>query len=89
MFSVSGGFKTDGVAIPNALMFDGPLIVIDTKGVIHDLTAAVRRNRGRNAWQITADIGLDPIKLLIALRRTFESFSRTLPNTSHRPRIST
>ena len=68
VFSGSGSFKTAGVAIPNALTYDGPLIIIDPKGEIHDLTAAVRRNRGRDVWQITADNGLDPIKLLTALR---------------------
>ncbi|MDE2773167.1 MAG: type IV secretory system conjugative DNA transfer family protein [Gemmatimonadota bacterium] len=68
VFSGSGSFKTAGVAIPNALMYDGPLIIIDPKGEIHDLTAAVRSNRGRKVWQITADNGLDPIKLLTALR---------------------
>ena len=68
VFSGSGSFKTAGVAIPNALTYAGPLIVVDPKGEIYDLTAPVRRARGRRPWLITADRGLDPVRLLTALR---------------------
>ena len=64
VFSGSGSYKTAGVAIPNALTYAGPLVVIDPKGEIHDLTAPVREARGRKPWRITVDAGLDPIKLL-------------------------
>ena len=68
VFSGSGSFKTAGVAIPNALTYAGPLIVVDPKGEIYELTAPVRRARGRRPWLITADRGLDPVRLLTALR---------------------
>ena len=64
IFSGSGSYKSSGVAIPNALTYAGPLIVIDPKGEIYDLTAGVRRASGRRPWLITAESGLDPIKLL-------------------------
>ena len=64
VFSGSGSYKTAGVAIPNALTYAGPLVIIDPKGEIHDLTAPVREARGRKPWRITVDAGLDPIKLL-------------------------
>ncbi|MDE2914157.1 MAG: type IV secretory system conjugative DNA transfer family protein [Paracoccaceae bacterium] len=67
VFSGSGSFKTAGIVIPNALTFDGPLIVIDPKGEIYRLTAGVRRARGRKPWLITAESGLDPFKLLTTL----------------------
>ena len=68
VFSGSGSYKTAGVAIPNALTYAGPLVIIDPKGEIHDLTAPVREARGRKPWRITVDAGLDPIKLLTAVR---------------------
>ena len=67
VFSGSGSFKSAGVAIPNALTYAGPLIVIDPKGEIHDRTAGARRQMGRRPWLITAEDGLDPLKLLAAL----------------------
>ena len=68
VFSGSGSYKTAGVAIPNALTYTGPLVIIDPKGEIHDLTAPVREARGRKPWRITVDAGLDPIKLLTTVR---------------------
>ena len=68
VFSGSGSYKTAGVAIPNALTYAGPLVIVDPKGEIHDLTAPVRRARERRPWRITVDAGLDPIKLLTAVR---------------------
>ena len=68
VFSGSGSYKTAGVAIPNALTYAGPLVIIDPKGEIHNLTAPVREARGRKPWRITVDAGLDPIKLLTAVR---------------------
>ena len=67
IFSGSGSYKSSGVAIPNALTFAGPLIVIDPKGEIYDLSAGVRRASGRRPWLITAEAGLDPIKLLTTI----------------------
>ena len=68
VFSGSGSYKTAGVAIPNALTYAGPLVVVDPKGEIHDLTAPVRKARDRKPWRITVDAGLDPVKLLTAVR---------------------
>ena len=68
VFSGSGSYKTAGVAIPNALTYAGPLVIIDPKGEVHDLTAPVREARGRKPWRITVDAGLDPIKLLTTVR---------------------
>ncbi len=67
IFSGSGSYKSSGVAIPNALTYAGPLIVIDPKGEIYDLSAGVRRASGRRPWLITAEAGLDPIKLLTTI----------------------
>ena len=67
IFSGSGSYKSVGVAIPNALTYAGPLIVIDPKGEIYDRTAGVRQASGRNPWLITAEAGLDPIKLLTTI----------------------
>ncbi len=67
VFSGSGSFKSAGIAIPNALTYAGPLIVIDPKGEIYDRTAEVRRVSGRRPWLITAESGLDPIKLLTTI----------------------
>ena len=68
VFSGSGSYKTAGVAIPNALTYAGPLVIIDPKGEIHDLTAPVRKARDREPWRITVDAGLDPVKLLTTVR---------------------
>ncbi|MCY3872693.1 MAG: type IV secretory system conjugative DNA transfer family protein [Rhodobacteraceae bacterium] len=68
VFSGSGSYKTAGVAIPNALTYAGPLVIIDPKGEIHDLTAPVREARDRQPWRITVDAGLDAVKLLTAVR---------------------
>ena len=67
IFSGSGSYKSAGVAIPNALTYAGPLIVIDPKGEIYDRTAEVRRVSGRRPWLITAGSGLDPIRLLTTI----------------------
>ena len=66
VFSGSGSFKTAGIAIPNALTFEGSLIVIDPKSEIHALTGPVRERRGRQTWLVTSEDGLDPIRLLTA-----------------------
>ena len=68
VFSGSGSYKTAGIAIPNALTYAGPLVVVDPKGEIHQLTAPVREARERRPWRISVDEGLDPVKLLTAVR---------------------
>ena len=68
IFSGSGSYKTAGIAIPNALTYAGPLVIVDPKGEIHQLTAPVREARKRRPWRISVDEGLDPVKLLTAVR---------------------
>lgn len=46
--------KTSGVAVPNALAFDGSLVCIDLRGEIHDATAGARAESGQRV------IRLDP-----------------------------
>ena len=67
IFSGSGSYKTAGIAIPNALTYAGPLVVVDPKGEIHQVAGPVREARGRRSWQISAADGFDPVKLLTAL----------------------
>ena len=68
IFSGSGSYKTAGIAMPNALTYAGPLVIVDPKGEIHQLTAPVREARKRRPWRISVDEGLDPVKLLTAVR---------------------
>ena len=86
VFSGSGSFKTAGIAIPNALTFAGSLIVMDPKGEIHAAASTVRAKRGRNAWLVTENDGLDPIRLLTAARpkdgTVFDSVAEFLLPTS-------
>ena len=51
IFSGSGSYKTAGIAIPNALTYAGPLVIVDPKGEIYDVTAPVREAATASPWR--------------------------------------
>ncbi|MFG5382778.1 type IV secretory system conjugative DNA transfer family protein [Yoonia sp. R2-816] len=76
--SETGGYKSSGIVIPNVLTYNGPVIVVDPKGEIYELTKAARRAMGFNPIKIGSDDGLDPFRMLEPLIGNELSTYRTI-----------
>jgi type IV secretion system protein VirD4 len=73
VISASGSYKSVGICAPAILSHDGPIIVIDPKGISFKQFAEIRRAMGRNPVRVSANDGIDPFRVLKPLMKEHPS----------------
>ena len=73
VISASGSFKSVGICVPAILSHEGPIIVIDPKGISYEQFAKIRRAMGRNPIRVSANDGIDPFRILKPLMKDHPS----------------